>query len=260
MVFPTQWHELEDSFCEYHKHYNVEYFTAEPSYYFPLSLWRFRAAHFILNDLRAASIQNVLLLDLRDTIFQGNPFGSMPGFDGSSPDHGLASSYVLFTQEGDSDHNVTIGGNPFNSLWVEKCFNDSVLQAISDSNVVCSGTVFGGLDAMLAYLQLLFDVANFATKPGCLSLGGIDQGLHNYILHWLKPRRPDLLSFDTLVLENDDSPIYTVGSVEIHMTGGSDGMVVRNRRGRVPAVLHQVDRHPSLLEHVAALSMDQLRH
>ena len=59
---------------------------------------------------------------------------------------------------------------------------------MSDSSVVCSGTLLGGSGAMLAYLQQLIDVANFATKPGCVAMGGVDQGLHNYILHWLAPR------------------------------------------------------------------------
>ena len=142
---------------------------------------------------------------------------------------------------------------------VETCFNNSVLQAMSGGRVACSGTLLGGGGAVLAYLQLLFDVANFATKPGCLSMGGVDQGLHNYILHWLRPRRPDLLRFDVLVLGNDESPIYTVGSVKPHWAGGSGSLVVRTRRGRTPAVLHQVDRHADLVQHIEALSLDQLR-
>ena len=142
---------------------------------------------------------------------------------------------------------------------VEACFNHSVLQAISGGRVACSGTLLGGGGAVLAYLQLLFDVANFATKPGCLAMGGVDQGLHNYILHWLAPRRPDLLRFGMLVLGNEESPIYTVGSVQPHRMGGSGGLVVRTPRGRTPAVLHQVDRHADLVQHIEALSLDQLR-
>ena len=32
-----------------------------------------------------------------------------------------AAPYVLFTQEGDDDHNVTVGGNSFNRQWVRAC-------------------------------------------------------------------------------------------------------------------------------------------
>ena len=142
---------------------------------------------------------------------------------------------------------------------VEACFNHSVLHAMSGGRMACSGTLLGGGGAVLAYLQLLFDIADFATKPGCLAMGGVDQGLHNYILHWLAPRRPDLLRFDVLVLANDQSPIYTVGSVQPHRAGGSGSLVVRTRRGRTPAVLHQVDRHADLVQHMEALSLDQLR-
>ena len=142
---------------------------------------------------------------------------------------------------------------------VEACFNHSVLQAMVGSRVACSGALLGGGAAVLTYLQLLFDVANFSNRPGCLATGGVDQGLHNYILHWLKPRRPDLLRFDARVLENDESPIYTVGAVQPVRSGGAGSLVVRNRRGRIPAVLHQVDRHADLVQHVEALSLDQLR-
>lgn len=67
---PVQWHELKDPFCEYHKRYGVEYYAVEPSTYYTLSLWRFRAMHFILSGMAAAELRNVLLVDLRDTIFQ----------------------------------------------------------------------------------------------------------------------------------------------------------------------------------------------
>ena len=75
--------------------------------------------------------------------------------------------------------------------------------------MACSGTLLGGGSTVLAYLQLLFDVVNFAIKPGCLAMGGVDQGLHNSILHWLRPCRPDLLRLNVLVQGNDEAPIYT---------------------------------------------------
>ena len=65
-----QWHDLKDPFCEYHKRYGVEYYAVEPSTYYTLSLWRFRAMHFILSGMAAAELRIVLLVDLRDTIFQ----------------------------------------------------------------------------------------------------------------------------------------------------------------------------------------------
>ena len=67
---PMQWHDLKDPFCEYHKRYGVEYYAVEASTYYTLSLWRFRAMHFILSGMTATELRNVLLVDLRDTIFQ----------------------------------------------------------------------------------------------------------------------------------------------------------------------------------------------
>lgn len=67
---PTQWHELKDPYCEYHKRYVVEYYSVEPSTYYTLSLWRFRAMHYILSGMAAAELRDALLVDLRDTVFQ----------------------------------------------------------------------------------------------------------------------------------------------------------------------------------------------
>ena len=49
----------------------MEYYSVEPSSYYTLSLWRFRAVQFILSGMAAAELRSVLLADLRDTIFQG---------------------------------------------------------------------------------------------------------------------------------------------------------------------------------------------
>ena len=44
----------------------------EASTYYTLSLWRFRAMQFILSGMAAAELRNVLLVDLRDMIFQAS--------------------------------------------------------------------------------------------------------------------------------------------------------------------------------------------
>ncbi len=52
------------------KRYNVEYVQVAPCDYYTLSLCRFRAIQQLLSTVTAADVRNVLLADLRDTLFQ----------------------------------------------------------------------------------------------------------------------------------------------------------------------------------------------
>lgn len=129
------------------------------------------------------------------------------------------------------------------------------MEALLDSPVVCAGTILGGRNATLAYLQLVSDVAHFVAREACMTFG-IDQGIHNYIVHYLKPRRPDLLRFEALQVANDDSPIYTLGMVDPPVREAlPDGFAVVNRRGVRPPVLHQTDRKEVLSEHTHTLAL-----
>ena len=139
---------------------------------------------------------------------------------------------------------------------VTSCFNESVLADMKDSTVTCAGAVLGGRYAIRAYLQLLLDVLHLVTKESCKT-SGADQGIHNYILHYLRPRRPDLLRFDVLQLANDDSPIYTVGITEPARVDISDGgFAVYNQKGAKPPLLHQVDRHDKLYAFLQSLAAE----
>ena len=127
---------------------------------------------------------------------------------------------------------------------IRDCFNESVLESLMDATVVCAGTTMGGRDAIMAYLQLMSDIAHFLAKESCFVTFGVDQGFHNFIVHYLKPKRPELLRFEALQIANDDSPIYTVGMIDtenrVKFTG--DTFLLLNGKGVRPPVVHQVDR------------------
>ncbi len=132
-----------------------------------------------------------------------------------------------------------------------------------ESTVVCSGTIIAGRDALQSYLQLMSDVTHFIAKESCLQEFGVDQGFHNFILHYLKPNRPDLLHFEALQVHNDDSPIYTLGLVDtenrVKVAGTTFELL--NAKGVRAPVVHQVDRKTTFQEHKDdfALTMRRLR-
>ena len=89
---------------------------------------------------------------------------------------------------------------------------------------------------------------------------GACQGIHNFIVHYLKSRRPDMLHFEAVLLSNDDSPIYTLGVItppKIEVS--EDGFAVYNRKGNRAPIVHQIDRHWQLNNHLDFLSQERLK-
>ena len=116
----AQWMQLREPFCEYGHHYNVEFITLEPSEFYPLVLLRFRAYLEVLSGLDKSAARNVFFVDLRDTLFQGDPFD--PAVLPPSSQSGVTPNgelpYVLFTEEGDLEQNATIRDDEIDLTWV----------------------------------------------------------------------------------------------------------------------------------------------
>jgi hypothetical protein len=63
---------------------------------------------------------------------------------------------------------------------------------------------------------------------------GIDQAVHNFLVH-------DRMLSELNVYDNDGGPVLTVG-IEDNVLVDANGFIV-NKRGDVPNVVHQYDRH-----------------
>jgi hypothetical protein len=75
-------------------------------------------------------------------------------------------------------------------------------------------------------------------------MGSHDQAVHNGLIH--TGRLPS-----AKVVPNEDGRVLTVGRMAaLHM---SDSGVLLNADGSIPAVIHQWDRHPSLISRLRAL-------
>ena len=116
----VQWLQLREPLCEYARHYGVEFFSLEPSSYYPVVLARFRAYLEVLSSPGATVARNVLMADVRDTLFQGDPFAPavLPAPRELPHEPGAALPYVLFTEEGDSVYPSTIRSDPYDQAWV----------------------------------------------------------------------------------------------------------------------------------------------
>lgn len=174
--------------------------------YHPSTLrWHLFRSFFTDHEGYKMIYNRVFLLDVRDTYFQHDPFTFF------SPD---MSSFHVFQ----GVTNKKIGECTWNSGWIQKCFDASMLAAVSSQMILCSGTVAGSMDRVAEYIELMGGVvsadAAFRTvtvsdasprhdgageedgrsggKDSVLSLtthfpscesNGVDQGVHNVLVH-----------------------------------------------------------------------------
>lgn len=110
---------MRDAFCEYGSHYSAEFFTVEPSDFYPVNLLRFRAYKEVLDGL-AAVARNILMVDVRDVLFQGDIFAAnvLPPAKESVARPGVELPYVTFTQEGDAAYPAVLEDDEYDKAWV----------------------------------------------------------------------------------------------------------------------------------------------
>lgn len=165
----------------------------------------------------------VFLTDCRDVIFQDDIFSRVtePGL------------YCFLEQS-----RKTVGNCPFNSLEVRNCFGEQAVQEISHCGISCAGTVLGDYASIRAYLQGMtvhtLKIRRMQMKPSD------DQGMHNYLVH--KRMVPGVR-----LMENISGPVGTLGAVPPAEIRQSPEHLILQQDGKPYAVLHQYDRHPSIL-------------
>ena len=166
----------------------------------------------------AANADYILLSDVRDVIFQDDPFR-----------YPFAAELETFQE---AEH-LRINAEPFNQRWLANLYGQDMLRAIGEQTISCSGTTMGTRNGILRYLQAMTTELARHTRP----LGSHDQGVHNYLLYnnCLDPVK---------IYANGYGPVLTLGG-EKEIRRDSQGRLL-NRDGCVAPVVHQYDRHPDL--------------
>jgi hypothetical protein len=170
-----------------------------------------------------AAGDRVLLTDVGDVLFQGDPFGGAP------------DAPLVLAME---DARATIGACASNSFWIRNLFGEPGIAQLGNRRISCSGTTLGERDALLAYIDQLMALADPATMQRLTPYRGHDQGMHNALLH--TGRLPGAHAS-----ENGDW-VLTLGHVP------DDEIVVRagafhGPRGNVPPIVHQYPVKPRAL-------------
>lgn len=170
-------------------------------------------------------IEQVLLTDVRDVVFQGDPFAATAG--------GLE---VFIESEG-----ASLADHSFNRKHLRAVFGVGLADRLADRPCVCVGTIFGPAAAAsrLCRTMLLLAAIPRSEVGGAF---GADQAACNLAVH-------------LGLVEADVRPNYervaTIGD-RAGVRWRDDGQIV-NPDGSVSPVVHQYDRHPDLADRVREL-------
>lgn len=173
--------------------------------------------------------RRVLLTDVRDVVFQEDPFTSLPIA-------GLGVSIETSAYD--------VASQSHNALWVKRVYGEEMLERIGTNRVSCVGVTYGDREAITQYLHC-FNRELLALDPAAISIGGADTAIHNKLL-WTKELR------DVHLFEPLEGPVATLNEIPFSELEISPKGVLLNRDGSPAAVLHQYDRIPPLRDAVLA--------
>jgi hypothetical protein len=184
-----------------------------------LMCFRYLLAYCYLKEFEE-KYQHVMLTDMRDVIFQKDPFG-FP----------IDEKLCCFLER----EGISLGRHNQNARWIELAFDRATLERLSDKPIICAGVTIGPINLMTDYLEKMIDL--FVSAPGegwDAAPVGLDQAVHNYLVY-------NFMLSECKLYQNDGGPVLTVG-IEDHVSLNTSELVV-NRRGAVPNIVHQYDRH-----------------
>lgn len=119
----------------------------------------------------------LMLVDARDTVFQTNPFASVPR--SSLPEDDPAGLLYFF---GENRNATRIGLSKQNNKWIRTAYGDAVGDALAGQPTICSGATLGEQVALETYLRAMVAEAD---ETGTVLMGS-DQGFHNRLYYSAK--------------------------------------------------------------------------
>lgn len=172
-------------------------------------------------DSRRDELSHVFFCDLRDVIFQSNPFvGELP--------RPIFRAY-------EEDPGKLLGNDTkYNANWTESLLGKEVLESIGKHPILCCGTILADVDSMIRYLDNYFKVL----MRGRSLMLTEDQVVLNYLARLHPDRIPGLQ-----ISPNGEHEVLTLGWVETQSLRWDEGFeTILNSLGDAVPVVHQYDR------------------
>jgi hypothetical protein len=179
---------------------------------------------------RAGHYDQVMMSDVRDVVFQANPFA------------GIDSPKCHFYLEAVAR---TIGADPTNARWVRGCFSAAEADALFPHRISCSGITIGGTAEITAYLERMVAKIDAVPPRVYRTIGhGYDQGIHNYLVY-LDP------AIEGIVEENNGH-IATMALEPREFYRLDEAARIHGPDGTLYPICHQYDRFPDIRAAVEA--------
>lgn len=169
-------------------------------------------------------ITHALLTDVRDVVFQDDPFGDLPD---------RLQVYI-------ESENTSLSGHTFNMKHLRAVGGESLADAIAGKSCLCAGTLLGP-SAELVRLCRTILMLGAIPRSGVGKSFGTDQAAFNIAIH--------LGIVDAEILPNYGR-VATIGLSDGDRLQVRDDGVIVNHDGTISAVIHQYDRHPRLADAV----------
>ena len=178
---------------------------------------------FLKSRLKEFQGKNILLTDIRDVVFQKDPF-----------EYSYDKGKLYFFAE---DKGCSIQQNNFNSSWIRILYGSTVLGEISKYPCICSGIIMGPTEKIIVHLEKM-------TRHICnvrQVVKGGDQAIHEFIIY-----KEGVSDYE--ILNNEDGPAIHLHTLEAKDISIDENGYLRNRSNAIVNIVHQYDRHPFLRE------------
>lgn len=187
--------------------------------FYNLMTHRFFLYYFFLKQ---SGYRSILFSDVTDVIFQRHPLSLNEG-------PGL---HVF----GENDAFV-IGDIIHNTRWIKEAFGEEVFREMEHSPIYCAGTIIAKDETVFDFLKDFINIVlDYHISP---RIEGIDQGVFNYMISYLKKPYFRLHPNGDHVFTMDLQP-----EQEIVYTGGK--LFMKGKEGTLPSIVHQYNRHENL--------------
>lgn len=194
----------------------ISYVPDEPLQKNTCQIMRYNIYHDCLTDY-FEDTDNVLIADVRDIIFQSDPFTNYPKYS------------LEFFAEPEIFKNCR-----HNTPWITAIYGADRVNQISDEYVLCSGTTMGTRKGILKYCEsMITEINRLADECGRQVFGGEDQPIHNHVVY-------NNLFDDYRINHNGTGPISTMHHAQ-ELLFNRQGYLLNDDGSVIPAV-HQYDR------------------
>jgi hypothetical protein len=171
----------------------------------------------------------VFFSDVSDVVFQDDIFKS------------VSLSKVLAFEE---KKEVALEEDDWNSDWVIEACGADAFNAIRKKNIYCSGTILADYDSAIIFLKDYISL--MVSRSFKRKIVGLDQGFYNYMISY--QRQPYFK-----ISENADVVFTVALNSEEDFVLREDKIYFAEKKDRMPAIVHQYTRHPSIAAFVREL-------